>query len=69
VPPLGPAEPDAADIVQEVFQAVLTHLADFRRSRPEDRFRGWLRTIVRNKVHDHFRRLGREPGGVGGTDA
>jgi RNA polymerase sigma-70 factor (ECF subfamily) len=62
-------EQDAADILQEVFQAVLTHLADFRRTRPGDTFRGWLRTIVRNKVHDHFRRLGREPGGVGGTDA
>jgi RNA polymerase sigma-70 factor (ECF subfamily) len=60
---------DAADVVQEVFQAVLTHLADFRRNRPGDTFRGWLRTIVRNKVHDHFRRLGREPGGVGGTEA
>src|SRR5262249_52243935 len=58
-----------ADIVQEVFQAVLTHLADFRRGRPGDTFRGWLRTILRNKVHDHFRRLGREPGGVGGTQA
>lgn len=60
---------DAADVVQEVFQAVLTHLGDFRKARHGDTFRGWLRTIVRNKVHDHFRRLGREPGGVGGTDA
>jgi RNA polymerase sigma-70 factor (ECF subfamily) len=60
---------DAADVVQEVFQAVLTHLADLRRGRPGDTFRGWLRTILRNKVHDHFRRLGREPGGVGGTEA
>jgi RNA polymerase sigma-70 factor (ECF subfamily) len=62
-------EQDTADILQEVFHAVVTHIADFRRSRRGDTFRGWLRTIVRNKVHDHFRRLGREPGGVGGTDA
>ena len=60
---------DIADIVQEVFQAVTTHIATFRKERAGDTFRGWLRTIARHKVHDHFRRLGREPGGVGGTDA
>jgi RNA polymerase sigma-70 factor (ECF subfamily) len=62
-------EQDAADIFQEVFQAVARHIGGFRKERKEDTFRGWLRTITRNKVHDHFRRLGREPEGVGGTDA
>ncbi len=62
-------EQDAADVFQEVFRSVAEHVADFRRDRPGDTFRGWLRTITRNKVHDHFRRLGREPGGAGGTDA
>jgi RNA polymerase sigma-70 factor (ECF subfamily) len=60
---------DAADIFQEVFQAVALHIAQFRKERKGDTFRGWLRTITRNKVRDHFRRLRREPGGVGGTDA
>jgi RNA polymerase sigma-70 factor (ECF subfamily) len=60
---------DAADIFQEVFQSVATHIADFHKSREGDTFRGWLRTITRNKIHDHFRKLGREPGGVGGTEA
>jgi RNA polymerase sigma-70 factor (ECF subfamily) len=60
---------DTADIFQEVFQAVAKHIHSFRKDRPGDTFRGWLRTITHNKVHDHFRRLGREPGGVGGTDA
>jgi RNA polymerase sigma-70 factor (ECF subfamily) len=60
---------DIADIFQEVFQAVATHIAGFRKERRGDTFRGWLRTITRNKVHDHFRRLGREPGGIGGTEA
>ncbi len=60
---------DIADILQDVFQAVTAHIATFRKEKAGDTFRGWLRTIARNKVQDHFRRLGREPGGVGGTDA
>jgi RNA polymerase sigma-70 factor (ECF subfamily) len=60
---------DAADIFQEVFQSVAAHIAGFRKAGAGYTFRGWLRTITRNKVHDHFRKLGREPGGVGGTDA
>jgi RNA polymerase sigma-70 factor (ECF subfamily) len=62
-------EQDAADVFQEVFQAVAAHIGTFRKEREGDTFRGWLRTITRNKVHDHFRRRGREPEGVGGTDA
>jgi len=60
---------DTADVFQEVFLAVATHISGFRKDRDSDTFRGWLRTITRNKVLDHFRRLGREPGGVGGTEA
>ncbi len=60
---------DIADVFQEVFHAVAAHIASFRKERPADTFRGWLRTITQNKVRDHFRRLGREPGGAGGTDA
>ncbi|MBY0524565.1 MAG: sigma-70 family RNA polymerase sigma factor [Gemmataceae bacterium] len=60
---------DTADVFQEVFLSVATHIAGFRKDRESDTFRGWLRTITRNKVLDHFRRQGREPGGVGGTEA
>jgi RNA polymerase sigma-70 factor (ECF subfamily) len=62
-------EQDAADVFQEVFSAVATHIAGFHRDQPGDTFRGWLRTIAMNKVRDHFRRLGRDPQGAGGTDA
>jgi RNA polymerase sigma-70 factor (ECF subfamily) len=62
-------EQDAADVFQEVFRAVATHISQFHRDKPGDTFRGWLRTITSNKVRDHFRRLGREPQGAGGTDA
>lgn len=55
---------DAADVTQEVFQAVATNIATFRNDRPSDTFRGWLRTITTNKVRDHFR--GRPNHAVGG---
>lgn len=65
----GLREQDAADIFQDVFQAVAVHIGGFRKEREGDTFRGWLRTITRNKVHDYFRRRGREPEGVGGSEA
>lgn len=65
----GLREADAADVVQEVFQAVATHLGTFRKREEGDTFRGWLRTITENKVRDHFRRAAREAEAVGGTDA
>src|SRR5262245_32429982 len=60
----GLRDQDAADVFQDVFQAVAAHIAEFRRDRSGDTFRGWLRTITRNKVNDHFRRRDREPAGV-----
>ena len=65
----GLHEEDAADVFQEVFQSVAAHLGGFRKERAGDTFRGWLRTITRSKVHDHFRRRAREPEGVGGSAA
>jgi RNA polymerase sigma-70 factor (ECF subfamily) len=60
---------EIADIFQDVFQAVATHIAGFRKEKSGDTFRGWLRTITQNKVRDYYRRLNREPAGAGGTDA
>jgi RNA polymerase sigma-70 factor, ECF subfamily len=60
---------DTADVFQETFRSVAQHIHDFRRDRPGDTFRGWLRTITQNKIRDHFRRLQNEPKAAGGTDA
>jgi RNA polymerase sigma-70 factor, ECF subfamily len=65
----GVRGPDADDIRQEVFQAAATYLATFRRDRPGDTFRGWLRTIARRKFLDHCRRRQSEPEAPGGSDA
>jgi RNA polymerase sigma-70 factor (ECF subfamily) len=60
---------DVEDVTQEVLQVAVTHLQNFRRDKPGDSFRGWLRGITRNMVLQHFRRSGRNPRASGGTDA
>jgi RNA polymerase sigma-70 factor (ECF subfamily) len=47
---------DAADVRQEVFVSVARKVADFRRDRAGDTFRGWLRRITQNKLRDHGRK-------------
>jgi len=65
----GLNDPDAADLVQEVWQAVTTALPRFRRDEHTGTFRGWLWTIARNKVNDLYRTQGGQPQAPGGTDA
>jgi RNA polymerase sigma-70 factor (ECF subfamily) len=65
----GLSAEDAADVAQEVFQAVARHVADFRRERPGDSFRGWLWTIVHNKIRDLLRRRRHSVQAAGGTSA
>ena len=60
---------DAAEVLQEVFQAVAREIGGFRKDGPGDSFRGWLHGITRFKLADHFRRQGTEPPGVGGSAA
>src|SRR5215510_6591385 len=60
----GLAEPDAADLVQDVLAALLDELPAFeydaRRS-----FRGWLKTVTINKCRERQRK--RQPAaGIGG---
>jgi RNA polymerase sigma-70 factor (ECF subfamily) len=60
---------DVADVFQDVFQSVATHLHRFRSDRPTDTFRGWLRTITTNKILDHYRAKKRQPTAAGGSEA
>jgi len=60
---------DAADVVQEVLSAIMVHLPDFRRDRPQDSFSGWLATITRNKVREHYRRQHGKAEARGGSTA
>ena len=65
----GLQDKDAADVGQEVFTAVARRIAEFRKEQPGDRFRGWLWTVTRNKIRDHFRAQKRHPQACGGSDA
>jgi RNA polymerase sigma-70 factor (ECF subfamily) len=60
---------DAADVMQEVFRSVSISIEAFERKNPGDSFRGWLWTITRNKIRDHFRNEAGRPHGMGGPDA
>lgn len=58
---------DAADIAQEVFQAVFLN---FQKSELDKRnFRGWLTGVVRHKIQDYWRKTTNQVNGVGGSSA
>lgn len=65
----GVAPHDAADVVQETFRAVAERIHDFRRDQPGDSFRGWLWSITRHKVLDHYRTRANTPVAIGGSTA
>jgi RNA polymerase sigma-70 factor, ECF subfamily len=52
---LGVAGPDADDVVQDVFVALVQALPAFQYD-AAGRFRGWLWTVTRNKVRERTRR-------------
>jgi RNA polymerase sigma-70 factor, ECF subfamily len=65
----GLSTQDAADVVQEVFLAMVTAIEGFHREQPGDSFRGWLWRVTRNKLRDQWRRGAIHPQGAGGSDA
>jgi len=58
---------DAADVMQEVFQAVTLNIGRFEQQANGGGFRGWLWKITRNKIRDHFRHLKGKAQAAGGT--
>lgn len=60
---------DAGDVSQDVFATVSTKLHQFRRERPGDSFRRWLKTVTFNRARDHQRRQANRPQARGGTAA
>jgi RNA polymerase sigma-70 factor (ECF subfamily) len=60
---------DADDVMQEVFKAASQSIGNFRRERPGDTFRGWLRVITRHRVLTFWREHHRQPEAAGGSEA
>jgi RNA polymerase sigma-70 factor (ECF subfamily) len=65
----GIRPPDNEDVVQETFQAVAASLESFRRDRPGDTFRGWLRGITRHVIASSVRRVQQQAQASGGSTA
>ena len=65
----GLQDDDIADVFQETFRAVSRGLNDYSPRKSVGSFRCWLRTIVRTKIADHFRRKAKQAAGRGGTEA
>ncbi|MGE3805444.1 MAG: RNA polymerase sigma factor [Gemmataceae bacterium] len=65
----GAQDADVEDLRQEVFRSVASALPDFRRDRPGDTFRGWLRVITHRKFLDFCRRQQRTAEARGGSSA
>jgi RNA polymerase sigma-70 factor (ECF subfamily) len=55
----GETEHDAADLVQEVFVALVQTLPTFAYDPQGGKFRSWLRTVMLNKLRDRKRREAR----------
>jgi RNA polymerase sigma-70 factor, ECF subfamily len=54
---------DVHDVFRDVFHALARDISKFHPTE-NGTFRGWLRTMARNKVNDHFRRIGPRAGCV-----
>jgi RNA polymerase sigma-70 factor (ECF subfamily) len=65
----GVANEDAADLLQEVWGSVSTHIGRFERTADYGTFRGWLWTITRNKLLDFQRKRAKAAVAVGGSAA
>jgi len=64
----GLQEADAADVLQEVFRALVTGIGNFRTREAGGEFRGWLYGITRHKLADHFR-VRSQQASAGGPEA
>ncbi len=57
---------DAEDVGQRVFMTVSRSIGSFRRDKPGDSFRGWLRVITRSRISDHYREMSKREVAYGG---
>ena len=57
----GLSEADSQDIVQETILKVHKSLERFQYNRERGSFKGWLRTITRSRLVEHYKKQQRQP--------
>ena len=65
----GLQDADAADLTQDVMRQVAAAAHSLEYDARRGSFRGWLFTVVQNRLTDHWRREGVRERGTGDTDA
>lgn len=65
----GLQDADAADVAQDVLTLVATAISSFEYDRQKGSFRGWLFSIVRNRLRRFLDQGRRRVAGSGGTEA
>ena len=63
------AASDVDDLTQDVLLTIARKIGQFQPHDHRGAFRGWLKSIVRSKAMDQFRRQQARPQATGGTDA
>ena len=58
----GLSEADAQDVVQETVLKVHNSMDKFEYNRKRGSFKGWLRTVTRSRLAEHFKKQQRRPG-------
>jgi RNA polymerase sigma-70 factor, ECF subfamily len=60
---------DSEDVVQDVFKSVSSSIQNFKKDKSLGSFRGWLWTITRNQINQHFRNKSKQDKAIGGSVA
>jgi RNA polymerase sigma factor (sigma-70 family) len=58
---------DAADVAQDVMRTVASAISRFQYDPDRGSFRGWLFSVARARLNDHYRARQRQPQGSGET--
>jgi RNA polymerase sigma-70 factor (ECF subfamily) len=58
---------DASDVAQDVMRTVASAISRFDYDRDRGSFRGWLFSVARARLNDHYRTRRRQPVGSGET--
>lgn len=53
----GLSDAEAQDLVQETMMVVVRHMPEFRYDPAKGSFKGWLQSVIRSRLGEHWRRV------------